>query len=111
MSRTIRFHLDENVDPRVAAGLRRAGIDGTTTLEAGLLSTADDEQLDYVVCEDRVMVTQDTDFLWLHSGGHGHPGITFYAAGSRSVGDVIRAVRLIWELLEPADMANQVEYI
>lgn len=111
MPRTIRFHLDENVDPRVAAGLRLLGVDVTTTVDAGLLSASDDEQLDYIVREGRVIGTQDTDFLRLHSAGRAHPGIAFYPAGGRSVGDVIRGLRLIWELLDPTDMANQVEYL
>src|SRR3954451_16187044 len=104
MPRTIRFHLDENVDPRVAAGLRPLGADVTTTADAGLLSATDDEQLDYIIREGRVIVTQDTDFLRIHSAGRAHPGIAFYPAGGRSVGDVIRGTRLIWEALEPADM-------
>ena len=58
-----------------------------------------------------MIVTLDTDFLRIHSAGRAHPGIAFYPAGGRSVGDVIRGVRLIWELLEPADMANQIEYL
>jgi Domain of unknown function (DUF5615) len=45
MARTIRFHLDENCDPRVAAGLRLLGVDVTTTQEAGLLRAPDDAQL------------------------------------------------------------------
>src|SRR6266498_1811198 len=70
MPRTIRFHLDENVDPRIAAGLRLHGIDVTTTSEAGLLAASDLEQLDYIVREGRVIITQDTDFLRLASSGH-----------------------------------------
>jgi hypothetical protein len=31
MSERIRFHLDENVDPAIALGLRRYGINVTTT--------------------------------------------------------------------------------
>src|SRR5215212_7647763 len=104
MPRTIRFHLDENVDPRVAAGLRLHGIDVTTTAEAGLLSASDPEQLDYIVREGRVIITQDTDFLRLASSGRAHPGIVFYSAGARSIGDIIRGARLVWELLEPAEM-------
>jgi len=111
MPRTIRFHLDENVDPRIAAGLRAHGVDVTTTPDAGLLAADDLEQLDYIVREGRVMVTQDPDFLRLHSAGNAHPGIAFYHAGTRSVGQVIRGLRLIWELLEPAEMANRVEYL
>jgi hypothetical protein len=35
MADRIRFHLDEHVDPAIATALRRAGIDVTTTNEAG----------------------------------------------------------------------------
>jgi hypothetical protein len=41
MARTIRFHLDENCDARIAAGLRLHGIELTTTPEAGLLRVSD----------------------------------------------------------------------
>lgn len=45
MSNRIRLHLDENADPAIALGLRRYGIDVTTTAEVGLLSQSDDTQL------------------------------------------------------------------
>ena len=111
MPRTIRFHLDENVDPRVADGLRLHAIDVTTTADAGLSGASDPEQLAYVNRDGRVIVTQDTDFLRLAASGHNHPGIAFYLAGTRSVGDIIRGVRLIWELLEPSEMHNRIEYL
>ena len=38
----LRFHLDEHVDPAIAEGLRRYGIDVTTTVEAHL-HTEEDE--------------------------------------------------------------------
>jgi predicted nuclease of predicted toxin-antitoxin system len=111
MPRTIPFHLDENVDPRIAAGLRLHGIDATTSVDAGLLRASDLDQLDYIVRAGRVIVTQDPDFLRLHAAGYEHPGICFYAAEGRSVGQVIRAARLIWELLEPSEIANKIEYL
>jgi hypothetical protein len=36
VSEQIRFHLDEHIDPNIARGLRRYGIDVTTTVDAGL---------------------------------------------------------------------------
>lgn len=36
MLETIRFHMDENVNTAIADGLRRRGIDVTTTAKAGL---------------------------------------------------------------------------
>jgi hypothetical protein len=45
MPRTIRFHLDENCPRAIAAGLRRRGIDVTTTPEAGLMGASDEQQV------------------------------------------------------------------
>ena len=39
----IRYHLDEHMDNAVAVGLRRRGIDVTTTVEAGLMRASDQE--------------------------------------------------------------------
>src|SRR3954466_3270903 len=47
MARTIRFHLDEHCPAALATGLRRRGMDVTTTPEAGLLQATDLEQLAY----------------------------------------------------------------
>jgi predicted nuclease of predicted toxin-antitoxin system len=63
MPRTIRFHLDENCHRAVAEGLRRRGIDVTTTSQAGLMSASDEEQIAYGVAQGRVIFTQDRDFL------------------------------------------------
>ena len=37
MSQTIKFHLDENVNNAVADGLKRRGVDVTTTSQVGYL--------------------------------------------------------------------------
>src|SRR5271166_3170551 len=65
MPRTIRFHLDENCHHGVAEGLRRYGIDVTTTPEANLRGASDDEQLRFAVSQGRAFFTQDKDFLRL----------------------------------------------
>ena len=62
MTERIRFHLDENVDPDVARALRRHGIDVTTSVEVGMLTTEDVAQLAYALEEGRVIVTHDADF-------------------------------------------------
>jgi hypothetical protein len=41
---TVRYHLDEHVDPAIAPGLKGRGIDVTTTSDAGLLGAADELQ-------------------------------------------------------------------
>jgi hypothetical protein len=44
MSRTIRFHLDENCPHAIAEGLRRRGVDVTTTPEVGIKGATDEER-------------------------------------------------------------------
>jgi hypothetical protein len=111
MSRTIRFHLDEHCDPAIAAGLRLHGVDVTTTAEAGLLRAEDEEHLAYAIRTSRVVFTQDRDFLRLNAFGLVHSGIAFCYQNSRSIGQIIAGLLLIWEVLEPEEMANHVEYL
>ena len=111
MPRTIRYHLDEHCPSALAEGLRRRGIDVTTAPEAGLLQASDETHLMFARNEARVIFTQDADFLRLASQGIEHAGITYCHPESRSLGDVIRMLVLIWELFEPAEMLNRIEYL
>ena len=111
MSRTIRFHLDENVSNAVAEALRRRGIDVTTTPQEGLISVSDEEQLAFCLSQARVIFTQDTDFLRLHNAGAIHAGIIYCSQGNRSIGEIIRSLVLIWELLEPEEIHGYLEFI
>jgi predicted nuclease of predicted toxin-antitoxin system len=57
MGAMIKFHLDENANPSIADGLRRRGIDVTTTLEAGLIAKSDEQQLSFAHSQQRVIFT------------------------------------------------------
>jgi Domain of unknown function (DUF5615) len=111
MPRTIRFHLDEHCDPAIAVGLRLHGVEVTTTPEAGLLHAWDEEHIAYGVVSGRVIFTQDQDFLRLHAAGREHRGIAFCFQQSRSIGQIIASLLLIWEVYEPQEMANRVEFL
>lgn len=111
MARTIRFHLDENCSHAIASGLRRRGIDVTTTPEVGLMGAIDDDQLSHCLTEGRVIFSYDEDLLRLAASGAQHAGLVFCQQRKRSVGDVIRGLVLIWERLEPADMVGRVKYL
>jgi hypothetical protein len=58
-----------------------------------------------------VLFTQDRDFLRLHAAGVTHAGIIYGAKDTRSVGTLIQGLVLIWELLEPEEMKNRVEFL
>ena len=111
MPRTIRFHLDENCSHAIAEGLRRRGIEVTTTPEVRLLGATDQEQLAYCLADGRVIFSYDDDLLRLAASGVTHAGITFCQQRRRSIGDIVRGLVLIWERLDPANMVDQVKYL
>jgi predicted nuclease of predicted toxin-antitoxin system len=107
----IRFHLDEHVDPDVARALRRYGIDVTTTFEAGLRAQSDAAQWAYVMAEQRVLVTHDADFLRIANRGEDHPGVAFCGKTTRTVGEMVRRLILVYEVLTAEDIRGRVEYL
>ncbi len=111
MARTIRFHLDEHASAALAAGLRRYGIDDTTTPEAGLLRAPDPVQLAYATANGRVIVTHDDDYLALARTVPDHPGIAYCHQDKYTLGRLIEAIVLVWEVCEPDEMRNHLEYL
>jgi len=111
MTDRIRLHLDENVDPDVARALRRHGVDVSTTQEAGLRTKSDTTQLAFIRREDRVIMTHDADLLQIARTADDHPGIVYCEKTARSIGEIIRGLILIYEVLAPEDMRGKVEFL
>ena len=111
MSERIRFHLDENVDLDVARGLRRHGIDVTTTQDSGLRTTQDADQLLFAQRTGRALVTHDSDFLSYARQSVDHPGIVYCQMQTRSVGEILRSLILLYEVYTVQEMVGRVEYI
>ena len=110
MRERIRLYTDEHVAKAVVRGLRQRGVDVLTVTEAGLLGASDEEHLTRARAEGRVVFTQDEDFLRLHAAGVEHAGIAYVPQGA-SIGDMIRGLMLISQVLEPGDMKGHVEYL
>jgi hypothetical protein len=111
VAQTIRFHLDEHCSTALAEALRRRGIGVTTAASAGLLEASDEAHLSFAAREGRVIFTQDEDFLALHASGFAHAGIAYCHQEARSLGEIIKGLVLIWEVYEPDDMKNRVEWL
>lgn len=111
MPRTIRFHLDENCSRFIAEGLRRRGVDVTTTPEVGLLHSSDSLQIEYALNHKRVLFTQDRDFPSMHASGVEHAGIVYCATGSLSIGEMIRGLSLIWEIYDHDEILGMLEFL
>ncbi len=111
MPKTIRFHLDENSSKAIAGGLRHHGIEITTTPEVGLIGATDEEQVAHARLESRVIFTQDRDFLRIHAASVPHAGIAYCEKGTHTIGEVIAALILLWEVYEPEEVRKRIEYI
>ncbi len=91
--------------------LRRRGVDVTTAGEASLLGASDDAHLAYARRQDRAVLTHDADFLRMHAAGQEHAGILYCPPEAHSLGETIRLLVLVWELLEPWEMHGQIEFL
>ena len=106
----ISFYLDKHVARAVALGLRRRGIDVLTVQEVGSAGESDRSHLAFAAAQGRVTFTQDDDFLRLHAQGISHAGI-IYGHRRMPIGDVIRGLMLISNVLAPDEMHNHVEFL
>jgi predicted nuclease of predicted toxin-antitoxin system len=111
MPPTIRYHLDERVDPVIADGLRRRGIAVITTVETGLRSATDEEHVGFARTQQRAIVSSDRDFLVLASRGFAHMGIVYYQQGCYYSGEVIRRLVRLWEQRTLEEMHHHVEFL
>ena len=58
----MRLLVDNALSPRLAEGLRAAGHDAVHVRDLGLHAAPDEEIFDLAASEDRVVVSEDTDF-------------------------------------------------
>lgn len=43
--------------------------------------------------------------------GVSHAGLAYCHQNTRSVGEIVRALELLWEIYEPAEMIDRVEFL
>jgi len=70
----------------------------------------DEEQLAFASREGRVIFTQDADYLRLHAAGRPHAGIV-YAPQQSGVGELVRGLMLVFDVLTTDEMNSHVEFI
>ena len=88
-------YVDENVKAAIVDGLRLRGMDLVTAQERDQRETDDEVLLETATAEDRLMLTNDTDFLRIHAewsaDGREHSGIVYWHQ-TRSIGEAIRGI-------------------
>jgi len=107
----VKFYTDEHVADAVAQGLRHRGFDVTTSVEAGLLSASDEEQLAYALRESRVMVSHDSDMLRLAAAGVEHAGIAYCYVQKYKIGHLLSRLLLLAARVPPDQMKGRVEFL
>ena len=110
MADEIKFFMDEHVPPAVTHGLQLRSVDVLTTQEANMLKQDDEELLRFATSQERVMFSQDEDFLALHNKGIEHSGIAYTPQGT-SIGEMVRGLLLIHDVLTPDEIRGRIEYL
>jgi hypothetical protein len=106
----IRYYTDEHVAIAVVRGLRQRGINVLSVPEAGMRGATDENHLALAYEQRRIVFTQDADFLRLAAAGHKHAGIV-YAPQRTALGEIIRGLVLISQVLDAEGMMGRVEYL
>ena len=107
----LRFYLDENVEIALAQQLRFRQIEVVTVRELKLLGKDDLFHLKNATEMGYVLCTYDSDFLDLASQGIEHAGILFGVWDKHTIGDWVKVIAFIYEILTPDDMRNRLEYL
>ncbi|MCC6847418.1 MAG: DUF5615 family PIN-like protein [Deltaproteobacteria bacterium] len=110
----VKFHLDENVNPAVAEGLRLRGFNASTTVGQRLLHASDDKQLRVATASRRALFSHDVTTLpslhaaWV-AAGREHAGIIL--APARPVGVLVRALAALAREVGSAGLRGQLVWL
>lgn len=111
----LKIYTDENVDVRVAEGLKRRGVHAFSALEKKMIGTADRDQFHYAADTQAIFFTHDHHFFEIATGltaeGKDHWGVIFVEMNKLSIGECIKRLALYAELLTAEEMKNIVEFL
>jgi hypothetical protein len=107
----IRYHLDEHMDTAIAVGLRRRGVDVTTTVEAGQLRASDPEQIAFATAQQRVFVPRERGIAAEVPPGVSNAGIVIARSGHRNIGPTVLGLAHLHRRTTAEEMVNHVKYL
>ena len=81
----MRLLIDANLSPKVAAALRKAGLESVHVGDVGLLTAPDPSILDYAAANALVIVSADSDFGELLAAARGatRPSVVLLRSADR----------------------------
>ena len=112
---TVTLYMDEHIRRSITLGLRLRGIDVLTVQEDERTNTPDPILLDRATELERVIFSQDQDFLIeaqrRQSAGINVSGVIYTSQLSMSIGDCIRDLEIIAKVGNLEEFANRVQYL
>jgi len=112
---SVALYFDVHVRAAIAEGLQLRGVDVLTAQEDGAAEMEDPDLLDRAGDLERVIFTQDQDFLReahrRQAAGESFSGVVYSHQLHSTVGQCVNGLELIAKIYGPEDMANNVEYL
>lgn len=112
---TIALYMDEHIHKSITTGLLLRGVVVLTIQEDDRTGTPDQIILDRATKLERVIFTQDDDFLAIahqcQTEGIYFSGVIYAHQQNVTVGDCIRDLEMITQVCEPKDCRNYVQYL
>jgi predicted nuclease of predicted toxin-antitoxin system len=112
---SIALYMDENVPLPITNGLRQRDVDVLRAQEDNHQNTPDTVILDRATDLQRVVFTQDEDFLAIANHRQQEEvhfsGVIYAHQQNVTFGDCIRDLEIIAKVNEPEDLVNSVQYL
>ena len=112
---TIALYMDENVPIAITKGLHQRDIDVLTAQEDNKVHTQDSIIVDRAIELNRVIFSQDRDFLILadryQKTGIDFTDVIYAPQRSVTIGECVRDLEIIAKASDPQDLSNRVFYL
>ena len=111
----LKIYTDENVDVRVAEGLRRRGVAASTAYDERKIGVTDEDQLAQATALKAVIFTHDPDLIEIaaesNHRGDDHCGVIFVDMHRLRLGECIRRLALYADVVTAEEMVNRIEFL
>ena len=108
----MRIYADENIERSIIEGLRRRGVEVISSVELGCSGKPDEFHIKKASELKSIILTHDIDFLRRASNHEvNHNGIIFAHPKNVSIGECVRKIELISNVLTDDDMKNHIEFL
>jgi predicted nuclease of predicted toxin-antitoxin system len=111
----LKIYTDENVDVRVAEGLRRRGVEAVSVYDEGKVGLSDEAQLVHANTLGAVIFTHDADLIEIATEtnrlGDDHCGVIFVEMHRLRLGECIRRLALYADVVTAEEMINRIEFL